>query len=84
VSKDGEGLRVKANLVEELGADAYVYGDVEGGMVTVDVGDDGGAKPFVVRFDGRVPPKIGNDIVLDIRTEETHVFNPDTGERVGA
>jgi multiple sugar transport system ATP-binding protein len=84
VSQDGEGLRVKANLVEELGADAYVYGDVEGGMVTVDVGDDGGAKPFVVRFDGRIPPKIGNDIVLDIRTEETHVFNPDSGERIGA
>ncbi|UQX88946.1 sn-glycerol-3-phosphate ABC transporter ATP-binding protein UgpC [Jatrophihabitans telluris] len=81
-SSSGDGLRVKANLVEELGADAFVYGDLEG-TETVDVGDDGGAKPFVVRFDGRIPPKIGNEITLDVRTEETHVFHPETGERLG-
>jgi multiple sugar transport system ATP-binding protein len=82
VSESGQGLRLKANLVEELGADAFVYGQLPG-QETVDVGDDGGAKPFVVRFDGRIPPKIGQEIALEVRTEETHAFNPETGERLG-
>ncbi|HEX8305954.1 MAG TPA: sn-glycerol-3-phosphate ABC transporter ATP-binding protein UgpC [Jatrophihabitans sp.] len=82
-SENGQGLKLKATLVEELGADAFVYGELPG-TKTHDVGDDGGAKPFTVRFDGRVPPKIGNEITLDVRTEETHAFNPETGERLGA
>jgi multiple sugar transport system ATP-binding protein len=82
-SENGQGLKLKATLVEELGADAFVYGELPG-VKTQDVGDDGGAKPFTVRFDGRVPPKIGNEISLEVRTEETHAFNPETGERLGA
>ncbi|MCW2522635.1 MAG: carbohydrate transporter ATP-binding protein family [Frankiales bacterium] len=81
-SESGEGLRVKVNLVEELGADAFVYGELPG-QKTLDVGDDGGAKPFVVRFDGRVPPRIGDEISLDVRIGESHAFNADTGERIG-
>jgi len=81
-SHNGDGLKLKATLVEELGADAFVYGELPG-VKTQDVGDDGGAKPFTVRFDGRVPPKIGNEISLEVRTEETHAFNPETGERLG-
>ncbi|HEX8768976.1 MAG TPA: sn-glycerol-3-phosphate ABC transporter ATP-binding protein UgpC [Jatrophihabitans sp.] len=82
-SENGQGLKLKATLVEELGADAFVYGELPG-TKTHDVGDDGGAKPFTVRFDGRVPPKIGNEISLEVRTDETHAFNPETGERLGA
>jgi multiple sugar transport system ATP-binding protein len=82
-SENGQGLKLKATLVEELGADAFVYGELPG-TKTHDVGDDGGAKPFTVRFDGRVPPKIGNEISLEVRTEETHAFNPESGERLGA
>ncbi|HEX8078874.1 MAG TPA: sn-glycerol-3-phosphate ABC transporter ATP-binding protein UgpC [Jatrophihabitans sp.] len=82
-SESGQGLKLKATLVEELGADAFVYGELPG-TKTHDVGDDGGAKPFTVRFDGRVPPKIGNEINLEVRTEETHAFNPESGERLGA
>jgi multiple sugar transport system ATP-binding protein len=82
-SESGQGLKLKVTLVEELGADAFVYGELPG-VKTHDVGDDGGAKPFTVRFDGRVPPKIGNEIMLEVRTDETHAFNPETGERLGA
>ncbi|MDQ2838246.1 MAG: sn-glycerol-3-phosphate ABC transporter ATP-binding protein UgpC [Actinomycetota bacterium] len=82
-SESGQGLKLKVSLVEELGADAFVYGELPG-TKTHDVGDDGGAKPFTVRFDGRVPPKIGNEILLEVRQDETHAFNPDTGERLGA
>ena len=72
---DGGGLALKANLVEELGADAFVYGDLPG--VTSE-------KQFVARFDGRTPPRIGDTVKLNFRANESHVFNPETGERLGA
>jgi multiple sugar transport system ATP-binding protein len=75
LSKDATGLRVNVKLVEELGADAYVYGELEG--------VSGEARDYVVRFDGRVPPRIGDTFGLEVRANEAHVFNPDTGERLG-
>jgi multiple sugar transport system ATP-binding protein len=70
------GLEIKVNLVEELGADAYIYGEVTGDPEVYD-------KQYIVRFDGRVPPRIGDVIHVDVRQGEEHVFNPDTGERLG-
>jgi multiple sugar transport system ATP-binding protein len=72
----GEGLKITANLVEELGADAYVYGSLPGDDPITD-------KHLVVRFDGRVPPRIGDTISLSVRGDEEHAFNPDSGERIG-
>ncbi len=69
------GLKIEVKLVEELGADAYVYGTLEGQGV-----DD---KNYIVRFDGRVPPRIGETISVDVRTAEEHAFHPETGERLG-
>jgi multiple sugar transport system ATP-binding protein len=69
------GLQIEVKLVEELGADAYVYGSLPG-----DSPDD---KHYVVRFDGRVPPRIGDNLTIDVRTNEEHAFNPETGERLG-
>jgi multiple sugar transport system ATP-binding protein len=70
-----DSLTVEVQLVEELGADAYVYGGLRG--------DGDGAKPFVVRFDGRVPPRIGETVKVAVRTAEEHAFNPESGERLG-
>jgi len=70
-----DSLAVEVQLVEELGADAYVYGGLPG--------DEDGAKPFVVRFDGRVPPRIGETVKVAVRTAEEHAFNPESGERLG-
>jgi multiple sugar transport system ATP-binding protein len=70
-----DSLAVEVQLVEELGADAYVYGGLQG--------DEDGAKPFVVRFDGRVPPRIGETVKVAVRTAEEHAFNPESGERLG-
>jgi multiple sugar transport system ATP-binding protein len=69
------GLEIEVKLVEELGADAYVYG-----MLAGDSPDD---KHYVVRFDGRVPPRIGDNLKIDVRTSEEHAFHPETGERLG-
>ena len=41
------------------------------------------AKYFVVRFDGRVPPRIGETILVQVRADELHAFDPVTGARLG-
>jgi len=61
----------------QLGADAYVY---VYGKLPDDTSDD---KNFVARFDGRVPPRIGDMLTLEVRTSEEHAFHPETGERLG-
>ncbi|HEV7203590.1 MAG TPA: sn-glycerol-3-phosphate ABC transporter ATP-binding protein UgpC [Jatrophihabitans sp.] len=69
------GLRIEVKLVEELGADAFVYGKLEG-----DENDD---RNYTVRFDGRVPPRIGDVVTVDVHTGEEHAFHPETGLRLG-
>jgi multiple sugar transport system ATP-binding protein len=76
VTGDGTGVSLKVDLVEELGADAYVYGSLPGDNGPED-------QHLVVRFDGRVPPSIGDTLKMKIHQEEAHVFNPETGLRLG-
>ena len=72
-SLDGP-LRLHVALVEELGADAYVYGQLPG--------DDPNSKPFVVRHSGRVPPAVGDVVGLDVAQGTELIFDPATGARV--
>jgi multiple sugar transport system ATP-binding protein len=72
-SLDGP-VRLQVTLVEELGADAYVYGHLPG--------DDPSSKPFVVRHSGRVPPSVGDVLGLDLVEGTEHIFDPATGSRV--
>jgi multiple sugar transport system ATP-binding protein len=67
-------LPLTVALVEELGADAYVYGEVEG-----DTPED---KPWVVRCDGRAAPRIGDRVGVAVRASEAHLFNRRTGLRL--
>ncbi len=76
VSTTGDGVKLTAKLVEELGADAYVYGTLPGDEGLHD-------KHFVVRFDGRIPPRIGETIQVQVRPDDEHAFHPETGERLG-
>ncbi|MFE7119301.1 ABC transporter ATP-binding protein [Streptomyces sp. NPDC057654] len=74
-SKDAPaGLAVTVNVVEELGADGYVYG-------TADIG---GAekKDLVVRVNGRRVPEKGAVLHVVPRPGELHVFSTSTGERL--
>jgi multiple sugar transport system ATP-binding protein len=75
VADHARGLKIEVKLVEELGADAYVYGTLAG-----DAHDE---KAFIVRFDGRVPPRIGDVLSVDVRTNEEQAFHPETGLRLG-
>ena len=67
------GLAVTVNVVEELGADGYVYGSAQ-------VGDD--LKDLVVRVSGRAVPDKGATLHVVPRAGETHVFSTSTGERL--
>ncbi|MET0929846.1 MAG: sn-glycerol-3-phosphate ABC transporter ATP-binding protein UgpC [Aeromicrobium sp.] len=69
------GLWLEADVVEELGADAYVYGRAN---------VCGTQQSIVARVDWRHPPAKGDTIhVAPIDDSAIHVFNTVTGERIG-
>jgi multiple sugar transport system ATP-binding protein len=70
----GEGLSVEADVVEELGADAYVYGHT-----TI----DGNHRDIVVRVDGRRPPMKGDTVYVRPQTGHVHLFDATSGLRLG-
>jgi multiple sugar transport system ATP-binding protein len=74
-SPDGTGFPLRVTLVEELGADAFVYGSLPGDEPLTD-------KPFVVRFDGRTSPRVGDLIHVLLRDGELHAFDCETGARL--
>jgi multiple sugar transport system ATP-binding protein len=71
-SKD-EGLPVTVTVVEELGADSFVYGncDVEGTPSNV-----------IVRVSGRKHPQKGETLYVTTDPSHVHVFDTETGERL--
>lgn len=70
----GEGLDVEVDVVEELGADAYVYGHASLG---------GREYPMVIRVDGRRPPLKGSTVMVRPKAEHIHMFDTQTGQRLG-
>jgi multiple sugar transport system ATP-binding protein len=70
-----DGLAARVEVVEELGADAYAFC----------VGEVGGEETrFVARADARRPPTQGDRVALRVRAGEAHLFDADSGERIGA
>jgi multiple sugar transport system ATP-binding protein len=70
---EGQGLATTVNLVEELGADAYVYG-------TADY--DGNPHDIIARVDGRKPPTKGEKVNFAPKQGHVHLFSTTTGERL--
>jgi multiple sugar transport system ATP-binding protein len=75
VESGDTGLALHVKLVEELGADAYIYGTLEGDAPT--------ERPFVIRASGIRSPNLGDTIHIGILVGEEHAFNPETGARLG-
>ena len=73
VSTEAEGWPAKVLVVEDLGADAFVYSEVQ---------FPGSTKEIVFRVDGRFPPKRGDLLYLQGDATQTHLFDPETGERL--
>jgi multiple sugar transport system ATP-binding protein len=72
----GDGLAVTAEVVEELGSDAYLFASLPGREDLRDLGD------LVVRVDPRSVPAKGQTVTIRIRPDELHVFSVSTGERL--
>jgi len=73
VAESGKGLPVDVDLVEELGADGYLYGHTE---------IDGDRVEIVVRVDGRTHPVAGDKVVITPKVDHIHVFDTESGERL--
>jgi multiple sugar transport system ATP-binding protein len=70
----GQGLAVEVDLVEELGADGYLYGHSE---------IEGKRTDIVTRVDGRSHPALGDTVYLTATPNHVHVFDTESGERLG-
>jgi multiple sugar transport system ATP-binding protein len=77
LASDGQSgtVPLTVTLVEELGADAYVYGTLES--------DAAADKPWVLRCDSHAVPTIGQQVRVTVDAANAHVFNPATGVRLG-
>jgi multiple sugar transport system ATP-binding protein len=69
----GEGVPAEVTIVEELGADAFVF-------CTAKIG--GTPAELVARTDPRRVPERGDRISLLPKAEEAHLFDFETGERL--
>ena len=69
-----EGIPAKVEVVEEVGADAYVF-------CVADL--PGGEAKLIARTDCRRAPERGARVALKPKPDEAHIFDPETGERLG-
>jgi multiple sugar transport system ATP-binding protein len=81
-----DGIPVIVNLVEELGSDAFVYGQLsnEIGQAVDAIHSGAGDGQIVVRVDPRQVPNKGETIWVRIRPNEEHLFHAGSGERMAA
>ncbi len=75
VSGNDGGLPIKVTVVEELGADGYVYGTC---------GVEGTPSNVIVRVSGRDAVQKGATIHVTTDPAQVHVFDTESGERLSA
>ena len=75
ISSDGRGLPVTVEVVDGLGADAYICGSTTNA--------DGNVSPIIALLDGGAPPEKGAVVHLSPKPGHVHLFNAQTGLRIG-
>lgn len=75
LADETDGWAIEVDVVESLGADAYVYGHIDG--------PEGTSKDVIIRTDGRKPPMKGDRVYCGLRADHQHVFHAVTGARLG-
>jgi multiple sugar transport system ATP-binding protein len=73
LSDTGDGLAVIVDLIEELGADGYLYGHASVDGIRTDI---------VARVDGRRHPEVGETVYATPKSGRLHFFDPDSGLRL--
>jgi multiple sugar transport system ATP-binding protein len=68
-----EGISVEVDVVEELGADGFLYGHTN---------ISGADQDITARVDGRVHPNAGEKVFLKAEGGIIHLFDVETGERL--
>jgi multiple sugar transport system ATP-binding protein len=69
VSLSSDGVPARVEVVEELGADAYVFCTSDAGRL-------------VARTEARHTPARGESVQLAVRGEDAHLFDVQTGARL--
>ncbi len=78
---EGDGIGLDVDVVEETGADAYVYGTLAG----LKPDEKLTAQQIVARVSARTPPQRGTTVKLSTLDPSTmHVFSEKTQERLSA
>jgi multiple sugar transport system ATP-binding protein len=78
-SSASQAIAVQVDLVEELGADAFIHGHTDGDPEdSVHIPDR-----VVARIDPRSVPSVGSTLRFAVRPGELHLFHPETGARLG-
>ena len=83
VTTNADGMEITVDVVEELGADAYVYGTPADENISLYGGDDSLEKPFIARVDGRKVPEKGGKVFVYPNPNQLHVFDAESGKRLG-
>ncbi len=76
-----EGFAVKVEVVEELGADAFVYGQPADSSISFAQATEDGAQ-IIVRWEPKTPPKPGDTITVSADPSAIHLFSAESGERL--
>ena len=78
MAEGADGIGIDVGVVEELGADAFIYGTLSGipedELIT--------AQQLTARIHGRTPPHRGETVRLKIDPTHVHVFSKETGNRL--
>jgi multiple sugar transport system ATP-binding protein len=67
------GVRVVVDMVEELGADTYVYGRMD---------TEGQSTPIIARLGGGDVPEVGDAVMLTADDKRLHLFDAESGVRI--
>ncbi|CAM2917595.1 ABC transporter ATP-binding protein [Actinomyces slackii] len=82
-AEDEHSIPVRLSFVEELGSDAYIYGELVGAEDSdAKLGSGEDSSQIIVRVPPRTAPEPGETVYVRIRPGQEHIFSASTGERL--
>ena len=84
-AQDEHSSPVRLSFVEELGSDAYIYGELVGAEESeAKLGSGEDSSQIIVRVPPRTAPEPGETVYVRIRPGQEHIFSASTGKRLPA